>query len=502
MGNLIDFIAGGVIDFFSGGSSIFPSGAGRVAARENNDNLPVTLLGEGNYREAARLGYISEKQYFEYMREMGFSPNQAKLAYYNTKSHITALEAVSIRIAKQFELVMNNDNLDVPLAYSDLDFTQILADYYAATYKIGYDKTEADKLFEANRPIPTKSDIDQFMSKEAFEKNIYTLFGLDQELPDPYRNLMRSYGVPDVETQKYWIAHWNHPSPLQIMDMWFRFDENRNDVNEGILKDLGLTHSDLAVTEKHVDEGMKLHEQAPFWINRFKAIGFTNLNITTLQGGYVYGLKPDSWFIGRLKDIGYSTTDAEFVLEIWRRKYPYASKAPLVDNVFQRIIKTSIDRDEALSELEMASGITRDQYIETNNLTKDGTIPKANIKTWLDYFVDTALDKRYLDKERRIISAVTKLAKKVDLNINEIKAQLNIAGIRSQYVNEIAQIVIAGTIDKRKTYTMRDVSRALKDGRITSEEALAYYTEINVEVEDANILIAFYLKQDLPPENE
>ena len=486
----------GILDTFmsiaSGAGYLGNTGSSRVQQRLSNKLFPVNLLGEGEYKEAYRLGWIKKDHYYEYMKELGFSENQAKIAYYNTKAHLTALEAVSIRIAQQFELVMNNDNLENPLPYSGLNFTQIKANYYAQCYKIGYDKSEADKLFEANRPIPTKSDIDQFMSKEAFEKKIYTLFGLNQELPDPYRNLMRSYGVPDIETEKYWIAHWNHPSPLQIMDMWFRFDSTRTDVNQGILKDLGLTHDDLAVTEKHVDEGMKLHEQAPFWTNRFKAIGFTNLNITTLQGGYVYGLKPDSWFIGRLKDIGYATEDAEFVLEIWRRKYPYASKAPLVDNIFKKIIKTSISREDALRDLEQASGITRDEYIEQHNLTKDGTINKDNIKTWLDYFVDTALDKRYLDKERRIIQNVTKLVNKFLITEPMIKEKLREAGIREQYINEIAQIVKAGSVGKQRTYTSRDISRALAAKKIQRADAILYYEGLNISQGDATILADFY----------
>ena len=476
----------------SGAGYLGNTASSRVQQRISNKNFPVNLLGEGEYKEAVRLGYIKEKQYYEYMAELGFSETQAKIAYYNTKAHLTALEAVSIRIAQQFELVMNNDNLETPLEYSQLDFSQIKANYYAQCYKIGYDYKEADKLFEANRPIPTKSDIDQFMSKEAFEKKIYTLFGLNQELPDPYRNLMRSYGVPDVETEKYWIAHWNHPSPLQIMDMWFRFDETRTDYNKGILKDLGLEFNDLKVSESHVDEGMKLHEQAPFWINRFKAIGFTNLNITTLQGAYVYGLKPDSWFVGRLKDIGYSTEDAEFVLEVWRRKYPYKSKAQLRTNLFQKIIKGVYTREEAITELEEETGVARRDLLNASDLIKFDIDPSRSFDTWIDYFVDTALDKQYLIKERKIINSVTKLAQKVSMTSEEIKTRIKGAGIKEEYVNEIEQIIQAGILSRRKTYTARDISRAIASKKITEEEALAYYQEINITPEDAAILYKFY----------
>ena len=499
---LVNGIFDTLLSLGSGAGYLGNTGSSRVQTRLSNKLFPVNLLGEGEYKEALRLGWIKKEQYFEYMRELGFSENQAKIAYANTKSHLTALELVSIRIAKQFELVMSTVESFETGDVTKLDFTGILADYYAGCYKIGYDKNEADKLFESNRPIPTKSDIDQFMNKEVFEKETYQKFKMDQELPPPYERLMKSLGIPDEEILAYWIAHWNHPSPLQIMEMYQRFRPDRNDRNEGVRREVGVEWDELEMTSEDVNTAMKLHEQAPFWPQKFKAIGFRNLNLTALQGGYVYGLKPDSWFKGRLRDNGLSEEDAEFQLEVWRRKFPYASKAPLIDNTFQQIIKSNVTRDEALALLGNALNETRTEYIRRNNLDKDETINHNEITTWYDYYVDTAIDKRYLNKERRIIRTFTNLYKKKVMTDEELKRDLIKAGVNEEYIPEIMLVIKASSYDKTKTYTTRDVSRALNSRVITKDEAIALYMEIYIDADDAEILANFYFRPEINPSDE
>ena len=106
-------------------------------------------------------------------------------------------------------------------------------------------------------------------------------------------------------------------------------------------------------------EALKLHEIAPYWRDRIIANSYRPLPLTTLQQAYVYGLKDDDWFLGRLKDYGYSGDNAGFILSVWRRKFPYQSKAPRADNVLLRVQTGETHRVEGVTEM-VELGIPRD----------------------------------------------------------------------------------------------------------------------------------------------
>ena len=307
------------------------------ANRAINNLDPVQLLQAASYADAYRLDNINEENYYRYMRELGFSVNQAKVFFGNTRVFLSKEDASIRRIAKNFNNVFSqSNNFDTPNFDTSIE-PAITEEYCKAMYKIGYDRSESIALFESLRPVPTFSILLEWLAKEVFEPEVRTRFKLDDDYPRIWDELMKSIKVPNFEREAYWAAHWNHPAPGQIGDMYTRWRSDRTDRSESDAKDAGVSVADLSMSKDDFTEALKLHEIAPFWRDRIIANSYRPLPLTTLQQAYVYGLKDDDWFLGRLKDYGYSGDNAGFILSVWRRKFPYLSKAPRSDNILLKV---------------------------------------------------------------------------------------------------------------------------------------------------------------------
>ena len=293
------------------------------------------------------------------MKELGFSNNQAKVFFNNTRVWLSKEDAGIKRIAQHINDMMSIGDAAVPQDILDLTNASVKQTYQKEMYKLGYNDSESDEIYKALRPVPTFSILLEWLAKEVFEPDIRTRYKLDDDYPSIWQNLMYSLGVPENEAKAYWAAHWNHPSPGQIGQMYTRFRDDRSDKSTADAKGAGTTVEKLAMSKEDFTEALKLHEIAPYWQDRIIANSFQPLTLTTLQGGYVYGLEPDDWFLGRLQDYGYSAENAQFILKVWRRKYPYASKAPRADNILLRVQTGETHRLEGVTEM-VDAGIPKD----------------------------------------------------------------------------------------------------------------------------------------------
>ena len=410
------------------------------------------------------------------MKELGYSENQAKIAFFNTNTHLTATELVATRMAKQFEIIMAHFDTDNPAAFEETAFAQIVADYYAGCFKIGYTKTEADKLYYANRLMPTASDIDEMSAKEAFEREFYTLFKMNTELPEEYKQMLKSLNVPESEILKRWIKHWNHPALGQMMEMWIRFGSHRTDKNTDILTEIGADTEALNFTTEILGKAFKLQEQSPYWEDLFKAIGFRNLNQTQLQGGYVYGLKSDSWFKGRLRDTGLCEEDAEFQLDVWRRKYPYSSKAPLSESIYKKLLRGDISHAKA------------------TELFKEQNVPDNTI----GFYLKQATEHKLMKQEQMIIRSLKKVNQQQVKTAEELKALITNANIDDSRKDFIIDVVKSGDYGNFRRLSPRDISRGLNSGTIEPTEARAYLTSLRLLDDDINAIVEIYQSTQAP----
>ena len=443
-----------------------------------NNLDPVQILQAASYADAFRLNSIDGTMYYQYMRELGFSPNQAKVFFNNTRVFLSKEDASIRRIAKSFDDIFQNQDAVIDGTYTNTNLDLLAEQYCIEMYKIGYDRSESIKLFESLRPVPTFSILLEWLAKEVFEPKVRARFLLDDDYPEIWAKLMDSIKVPEFEAKAYWAAHWTHPSPGQIGDMYTRWRSDRTDRSESDAKDAGVTSDDLSMSKDDFTEALKLHEIAPFWRDRIIANSYRPLPLTTLQQAYVFGLEDDDWFLGRLKDYGYSGDNAGFILKVWRRKFPYASKAPRADNILLRIQTGETHLNVGIEEMTDA-GIPVDASRFVCHVAYDKWIlrrEKEKIKSWRRLFKDGSLSR--------------------DALFDAIKA----SGYSQERANGIWELVIDADPGYRSRLRLRDLTRGLNSNNLTEAEFRDAVEDIRVYDSDIDTLVKVYTKAVEPAE--
>lgn len=431
---------------------------------------PVELLSAASYADALRLDYINQEQYLLYMRELGFSNNQAHIFYANTKAFLSKEDNAIRRVAKSFEAVFDYYDKNPNGTFQASALSTIKEQYCKAMYGIGYDESESVKMFEALRPVPTFSILLEWLAKEVFEPTVRARFLLDSDYPKIWASLMESLGVPDFEAKAYWAAHWNHPALGQIGDMFTRFRSDRTNRSEEDAQGAGSSVAALSMTKDDYTEALKLHEIAPYWRDRIIANSYRPLPLTTLQQIAQYGLKDQNWLKGRLEDYGYSSGNAQIILDTWNIKFPLGSKAPIDDSHLKQYERGDITYAECLTALTTA-GLTTAAATFVTKLVRDKItlkVDRSKLQAWKRAYRSRNLDDAKL---RALIGRTESDSSRVDHFANLVKASEDAAFSRLR---------------------MRDISRGYSDGKLTKAEARSEYEGLRTLDSDIDILLKIY----------
>ncbi|KKL86652.1 hypothetical protein LCGC14_1942610, partial [marine sediment metagenome] len=93
---------------------------------------------------------------------------------------------------------------------------------YERMRELGYTDERTGEIVQTWVMLPGPGDLFMMVAKEAFEPDIYTTLGLDQEFPSDQVKWLKQQGISQAWAEKYWIAHWDQPSILQGFEMLHR----------------------------------------------------------------------------------------------------------------------------------------------------------------------------------------------------------------------------------------------------------------------------------------
>jgi hypothetical protein len=88
--------------------------------------------------------------------------------------------------------------------------------------KLGFNRERSAQLIETWAAIPGPADILHFYAKEAFEQDIISKYGYDDEFPTEGVQYLEAHGLSREWAEKYWYAHWDTPSIQQGFEMLHR----------------------------------------------------------------------------------------------------------------------------------------------------------------------------------------------------------------------------------------------------------------------------------------
>ncbi len=118
-------------------------------------------------------------------------------------------------------------------------FSALLDDLTAA----GWSADRVEALKESTKAFPSVQDVVTWLAREVFEPGMVAKYGLEDELPDYAATLFPRLGIDEEQARNYWLAHWQHASWFQVVEM------RRREL----------------ITDEDVSQWFRLVEIPPYW---------------------------------------------------------------------------------------------------------------------------------------------------------------------------------------------------------------------------------------------
>lgn len=435
-----------------------------------NSLFPNKILAANDMVDLFRRGHFTKPLYYEMMRYLGYDADQARLFFRAQDSLLTAEQSFTKRVHDDLVATYQYEKGELTKTELDAKRRELTQDYGRNMFAQGYTSSEANKFFDANRPLPSFSTLLEFMAKEVFEPQAIRTFGLDQEEPVQLAHYFAKYGVPPEEATKYWIAHWNPIGYGQWRELWHRLRDNRTDIDVDSIRSQGFDPANVRISQNDFNEFFKVLEIAPYMRDRMIATAYDVLPFTVLQQAYQYGLLTDTQLLGKLKDYGYSDTDSTIVLNTWRRKFPFKARESLANNILLQQKRGLMTQAQARAAL-IAQGVSADiAAFQTNIVAED--IEQQRIK-WRTQNLAIRLG-RGLITDAEMSTAVDGFITDSD------RRDFEKANIRIQSERYFRRI------------TPRQIATGVSDGTITITQAREALASLRMPDSDITLLLTIY----------
>lgn len=314
-----------------------------------------------------------------------------------------------------------------------------LPDLIAYLRDLGYDDEHIRLLTTTNVFIPPVSDLISMAVKEVFSPDIANKFGQFEDYPTAFDEYAKLQGIDTQWAKRYWAAHWNLPSPQMGFEMFQR----------GIIQE-----QDLILLLKSLDI-------MPYWREKLIQLNYNPLTRVDVRRMYGEGVLNESEVNRAYLDIGYSAENAKRLTEFTvkyetRQQNSVANESKtLTRALIEKAYSYGIyDRSKALAELKELGYSDSD-----SNLLLD----IIDISTGVNNNVENIAKLREIT-HNRIIAGYSKFLigrelaiaelKELGLDDNEANRELssvdNLRDIefKQSVIKQISELFLQNTIDE------------------------------------------------------
>lgn len=203
---------------------------------------------------------------------------------------------------------------------------------------------------ELRNQIPQFADIIRFMVRDTENPQVVAqgrlTDGFDVNFQGQLRDWAEQQGISDELALKFWIAHWDLPSPTMAFEMLKRLRPGR-------------VPDELTVTKDQVQSLLSAADYAPGWRDKMIAISYLTPTRTDIKQGYARGVYDRATILEMLQDTGLDKDGAEAVAKLYdyeksqfQRTRTEKNSAFTVKTILAAFIAGTLNRKESETLLE------------------------------------------------------------------------------------------------------------------------------------------------------
>lgn len=291
--------------------------------------------------------------------------------------------------------------------------------------EMGFTDTRINEIMGTWEIIPPVNDILTMVAKEAFEPDQIQRYGLDLEFPSAQSDWLSKQGLSEFWQKKYWIAHWDYPSPQQV---------------------LYLLHRGL-IEENEVSEYYRVVEMPKFWREKLIQASYIPFTRVDVRRMHKLGVLNDEELVKAYMDGGYDVEHAKKLAEFTKAYNAQGTTEISRSQVMRAYGNSFIDRESAAALLRLLKYSDNDIEWYLTNADYEEALDLQNLYM-------NATKTKYLDNLINDVDARTELAK------------LNLPGSR---IEAIMAAWIATKQARAKLPSKTDLDKFLKADIITDD---------------------------------
>jgi hypothetical protein len=191
--------------------------------------------------------------------------------------------------------------------------------------EMGFTDTRINEIMQTWTIIPPVQDLLMMVAKEAFEPDQIEAYGLDLEFPSDQSEWMEKQGLTDFWQRKYWAAHWNYPSPQQVLELLHR----------GI------------IDKEEVNQYYRVVEMPKFWREKLQEASFNVFTRVDTRRMHQMGVLTDEELVKAYTDQGYDLDHALKMAEFTKRYNSQDQLKITKSQIVKAYRNAMINREEA-----------------------------------------------------------------------------------------------------------------------------------------------------------
>jgi hypothetical protein len=203
--------------------------------------------------------------------------------------------------------------------------------------ELGFTEERIAEIKKTWEIIPGPQDLLTMVAHEAFEEDMQERYGLKEEFPDEQSPYLAAHGLNRYWQERYWISHWIHPSPGQIMEMLHR-QVDKPDGKKFSMED--------------VYEYFRLVEIPPYWRDMLAAISYLPYTRVDTRRMHEMGVIKEEELVKAYMDQGYDREHAEKMAEFTIRYNSDARSKLTQSQIIKAYRDSMLTRDEAKNLLK------------------------------------------------------------------------------------------------------------------------------------------------------
>jgi len=361
------------------------------------------------------------------------------------------------------------------------------------------DKIEALKFFTLYYPSP--QDLITWQAKEVFEPAMIAKYGLTAEFENLDLSGFAKAGVDEEQARNYWIAHWQHASFNQVIEMLHRGQ----------------------ITEDDVWEWFRVVEIPPYWRDKLIAISWNVPTRVDVRRFWDMGTIDEA----RLREIytalGYHGQDLDDYV-LWTKVYvafpdllsrwsngwiteadvraelaALGMPAARIETLMQTKIKAveggKVDAEKALTKAEIYRGVKTGKI--TREEAVDLLVDLNYTETQAIYLLDTNIppDEEEAAVQKRALTKADVLNGLKTEVITEQEAHEKLLGLRytvddAWFLLKIFNALVKPPTEPRdREASKADIVKAVKTGLITPEDGYLMLQDIGFTPEASQFIL-------------